>query len=81
VRRGVQVKSNGTFVTVDLLVKRVEEPEPLRGLYQVTFSLKVCRGFEFQERKKESDPTRRSALVTGRHSRIALYEATVTTHH
>jgi two-component system CheB/CheR fusion protein len=37
VRQGVRVKSNGAFVLVDLTVKRIEEPEALRGLYQVIF--------------------------------------------
>ena len=40
VRQGVHVKTNGTFVSVDLAVKRIDEPEPLRGLYQVTFASK-----------------------------------------
>jgi two-component system CheB/CheR fusion protein len=40
VHQDVQVKTNGTFVSVDLTVKRIEEPEPLRGLYQVTFASK-----------------------------------------
>ncbi|MDH4195685.1 MAG: PAS domain-containing protein, partial [Nitrospirota bacterium] len=40
VRQGVHVKTNGTYVSVDLAVKRIDEPEPLRGLYQVTFATK-----------------------------------------
>ncbi|MEO8324397.1 MAG: chemotaxis protein CheB [Nitrospirota bacterium] len=38
VRQGVRIKTNGSFMSVDLTVKRIDEPEPLRGLYQVTFS-------------------------------------------
>jgi two-component system CheB/CheR fusion protein len=37
VQRGVQVKSNGHVIAVDVRVQRLEEPEPLRGLYRVTF--------------------------------------------
>jgi len=40
VRQDVHVKTNGSFVPVDLTVKRIDEPEPLRGLYQVTFASK-----------------------------------------
>lgn len=40
VRQDVHVKTNGTFVSVDLAVKQIDEPEPLRGLYQVTFASK-----------------------------------------
>lgn len=40
VRQGVRVKTNGTFALVDLTVKRIDEPEPLRGLLQVTFAAK-----------------------------------------
>src|SRR5690606_7860140 len=36
-RKDIQVKTNGDMVLVDLTVKRVQEPESLRGLYQVTF--------------------------------------------
>ncbi|MDH5700711.1 MAG: PAS domain-containing protein, partial [Nitrospirota bacterium] len=36
-RQGVKVKTNGAFMLVDLTVKRIEEPEALRGLYQVIF--------------------------------------------
>jgi two-component system, chemotaxis family, CheB/CheR fusion protein len=36
-RQGVRVKTNGSYVKVDLTVKRVHEPEPLRGLLLVTF--------------------------------------------
>lgn len=56
VRRGVQVKSNGTFVTVDLLVKRVEEPESLRGLYLVTFSPTSAGVSSSRKEKKKATP-------------------------
>ena len=36
-RQGVSVKTNGSYVKVDLTVKRIHEPEPLRGLLLVTF--------------------------------------------
>jgi two-component system CheB/CheR fusion protein len=36
-RQGVRVKTNGSYVKVDLTVKRVHDPEPLRGLLLVTF--------------------------------------------
>ena len=36
-RQGVSVKTNGSYVKVDLAVKRIHEPEPLRGLLLVTF--------------------------------------------
>ena len=35
-RRGVRVKTNGTYLNVDLMVKRIYEPEPLQGLLLVT---------------------------------------------
>lgn len=37
VRTGLKVKANGTYILVDLKVKRILEPEPLRGLMLVTF--------------------------------------------
>ena len=36
-RHGISVKTNGSYVKVDLTVKRIQEPEPLRGLLLVTF--------------------------------------------
>jgi len=36
-RQGVRVKTNGSYVKVDLTVKRIHEPEPLLGLLLVTF--------------------------------------------
>ncbi len=36
-RHGVRVKTNGVWVKVDLTVKRIHDPEPLRGLLLVTF--------------------------------------------
>jgi two-component system CheB/CheR fusion protein len=36
-RQGISVKTNGSYVKVDLTVKRIHEPEPLRGLLLVTF--------------------------------------------
>ncbi|MCA9421614.1 MAG: hypothetical protein KC592_11365, partial [Nitrospira sp.] len=35
VHRGIRVKTNGTYALVDLTVKRIEDPEALRGLYHV----------------------------------------------
>jgi two-component system, chemotaxis family, CheB/CheR fusion protein len=37
VRRDVRVRSNGGFIRVDLHVKRLSQPEPLRGLYIIAF--------------------------------------------
>ncbi len=52
-REGVRVKTNGTFVLVDLTVKRIDEPESLRGLYQVTFSSKPAEpSGPIKEKKK-----------------------------
>ena len=59
VREGVQVKTNGTFVSVDLAVKRIDEPEALRGLYQVTFASK-SEGLQAKKKSKaklETAPT------------------------
>ena len=39
VRRDVLVKSNGHSVKVDLRVRRISEPEHLRGLFRVSFEL------------------------------------------
>ncbi|HEX5658386.1 MAG TPA: CheR family methyltransferase, partial [Polyangiales bacterium] len=36
-RRNLQVKTNGHYSRVDLRVKRLSEPETLRGLYRVSF--------------------------------------------
>ena len=36
-QRGVRVRTNGDFSCVDLRVKQLQSPEPLRGLYLVTF--------------------------------------------
>jgi two-component system CheB/CheR fusion protein len=37
VHRGVEVKANGHTVPVDLRVRRLEDPEPLRGLLRISF--------------------------------------------
>ncbi len=37
IQRGVRVKSNGHEITVDLRVKRLSQPEHLRGLFLVAF--------------------------------------------
>ncbi len=37
VERGVQVKSNGHVIRVDVRVQRLSQPEALRGLFRVTF--------------------------------------------
>ncbi|HEX6813614.1 MAG TPA: chemotaxis protein CheB [Planctomycetota bacterium] len=37
VRRGIRVKTNGDYTTIDLRVVRVQEPEILRGLLRVAF--------------------------------------------
>ena len=37
VRRGLRVRANGEVILVDLLVKKIAEPEALRGLLLVTF--------------------------------------------
>ena len=37
VRRGVRVKANGDFIVVNLTVRKIAEPESLRGLFLVTF--------------------------------------------
>lgn len=37
VRRGVRVKANGEFMLVTLTVRKIAEPESLRGLFLVTF--------------------------------------------
>jgi two-component system, chemotaxis family, CheB/CheR fusion protein len=37
VYRNVRVKANSHFILVDLIVKRIAEPEALQGLYLVTF--------------------------------------------
>ena len=36
-RKNIPVKSNGDFVSVDLSVTKIKEPEPVRGLLLVTF--------------------------------------------
>lgn len=36
-RRGVQVQANGHKIAIDVRVKRLVEPEPLKGLFRVTF--------------------------------------------
>jgi len=43
VRRGLRVHANGEVILVDLLVRKITEPEALRGLYLVTFDT-VRRG-------------------------------------
>jgi two-component system CheB/CheR fusion protein len=37
VHRGVEVRSDGRAVTIDLLVRRLTDPEPLRGLLRISF--------------------------------------------
>jgi two-component system, chemotaxis family, CheB/CheR fusion protein len=37
VRRGLQVKANGGFIPATLRVQRLQEPEPVRGLFLVSF--------------------------------------------
>jgi two-component system CheB/CheR fusion protein len=37
VRRNVQIKSNGHKVRVDLRVRRLQDPESLRGLFRISF--------------------------------------------
>jgi len=37
VRRNVRVKTNGDHVLIDLTVRRIEQPQPLRGLLLVAF--------------------------------------------
>jgi two-component system CheB/CheR fusion protein len=37
VQKGVEVKTNGDFSTVDVMVEKITDPEPLRGLLLVTF--------------------------------------------
>ncbi|MBA3964779.1 MAG: PAS domain-containing protein [Nitrospirales bacterium] len=57
VRQGVRVKTNGTFALVDLTVKRIDQPEPLRGLLQVTFSAKSAEpSGPVKEKKKTKAP-------------------------
>jgi len=36
-RRGVRVKTNGDFTTIDLRIRRLSEPEALRGLFLISF--------------------------------------------
>ncbi|MDH5575900.1 MAG: PAS domain-containing protein [Nitrospirota bacterium] len=60
-RQGVRVKTNGSYVTVDLTVKRIYDPEPLRGLLLVTLVpqadepsiLKKPTGSKKAKRKRE----------------------------
>jgi two-component system CheB/CheR fusion protein len=33
----VRVKANGDYVTIDLAVERIAEPEPIRGLAMISF--------------------------------------------
>ena len=37
VQRGVKIKTNGSLVSVDLRVLRLNAPDPLRGLFRITF--------------------------------------------
>lgn len=37
VHRGIQVKTNGSQLLVDLRVQRLKEPDALKGLYRITF--------------------------------------------
>jgi hypothetical protein len=39
VRRGLKVRTNGSFEPVTLTVKPLKEPEPLRGLLLLTFQI------------------------------------------
>ena len=39
VRRGVRIKNNGGFVTVDLRVERISKPAALAGLFLITFQV------------------------------------------
>jgi two-component system CheB/CheR fusion protein len=37
IHRGVQVRTNGDFTTVDLRFRHLKEPDALRGLFRITF--------------------------------------------
>jgi two-component system, chemotaxis family, CheB/CheR fusion protein len=52
VHRGIRVKTNGTFALVDLTVKRIEDPEALRGLYQVILESRPAAASVSGKRKK-----------------------------
>jgi two-component system CheB/CheR fusion protein len=53
VRRGVGVKSNGMTTTVDLRVSRLQDPEPFRGLFRISFDPPRSDG---AAAKNESEP-------------------------
>ncbi|MEO7862454.1 MAG: PAS domain-containing protein, partial [Nitrospirales bacterium] len=52
VRQGIRVKTNGTCALVDLTVRRIEDPEALRGLYQVILESRPAAASVSGKRKK-----------------------------
>ncbi|MEO8326119.1 MAG: chemotaxis protein CheB, partial [Nitrospirota bacterium] len=52
VRQGIRVKTNGTCGLVDLTVRRIEDPEALRGLYQVILESRPAAASVSGKRKK-----------------------------
>jgi two-component system, chemotaxis family, CheB/CheR fusion protein len=54
VRRGLQVRTNGSFEAVTVVVKPLNEPETMRGLLLVTFQLEAQAGGGPLPRAQES---------------------------
>ncbi len=52
VRQGIRVKTNGTCALVDLTVRRIEDPEALRGLYHVILESRPAAASVSGKRKK-----------------------------
>lgn len=62
VRRGLQVKTNGDYQTVDLTVQILGEPEPLRGTVMVVLA-DVPPPRTTARRRKPGQPTADSVLI------------------
>ncbi len=68
---GVRVKTNGDYQVVDVTVKRVHEPEALRGLFLVTFAVKekglASSSKETKRKKSKSEPAPDPGLIQELH--------------
>lgn len=67
VQRGIAVKTNDRVEQVSLYVRRIADPEVLRGLFRVSLVIMRARGAN--ERRS---PTRRSSLASATHFEVEL---------